>query len=888
MKEPIKATQLSRNLKARPGVRFVALLALVGAGVPACASQPSDDPSSGGALGEKSKGREKLGAASLEATRPAIAFLPLLATNDSDVASSSLLLANADTTSCHDAPVVELIDRAGALVDTVSPGDLTGGSGARVPLPAGFNGSAVVRSHCAFEAVVSLEHARAGGAPSGGDVYRGSVRASKRVLFPGYTAGYQGQYRPRIAIMNPTPTRATVVLRVRDRGGAITVAKTIELAPHASVFGDAAHTTDFDGTAEVTSDVPIAAVAVTHQTERTTTAQLYAVPLVPEEELSERQIFPLLQVNNPPPPSKRVEGGMKGYFALYNDGDVPRDITISFEPNTATGDRACPRSIPAITERVGPRSIRGVVMNQHRSFQKTGESGAPEGCTYVGSATITSSGRILGLFSESNDLDNEREGGGTMVSSIPQTAATTLLTLPMLRVSGERGDHEQISSVNVYNPGDAGTFKLETDAPARCVQFFRTNPWAPVEPNQVQRLEKGFNVVLAYPDAQCKTGREFTATVSTDRAVLGVANFATYIPPTNPGKYEPGADALRAYSVDGRASAVVAERRQKYAQLDVVYKRLAEEFVAYGKEQCEKLAPPSDSLTGTICDDVKQLDAVKMDVCDALEPVQALTDGWLVPQHEHLILTRGAGASIAGGFFQSPSANLGVEATYDLDDLTGMVWVVKGDALQALPGASAMVYGGLGWIDATRTELPVHEKGWSGAFYQATAGLPIRGPWSAGVAVFANEPISSVQDWWAASTRGYGSYASIGVSASDAPRWRQTFTNPFVVSSVKVASVVQLSATNYTYDRQLTELVMGPPTMMGDGTQRQAHQFRDLTELLFHHASRFARETDGAFLWRLQGLDATAAALGVRAWRSLTDQHVIPLASVCAGRPKNP
>jgi len=37
-------------------------------------------------------------------------------------------------------------------------------------------------------------------------------------------------------------------------------------------------------------------------------------------------------------------------------------------------------------------------------------------------------------------------------------------------------------------------------------------------------------------------------------------------------------------------------------------------------------------------------------------------------------------------------------------------------------------------------------------------------------------------------------------------------------------------------------------------------------------------------LWSTQGAQVVAAALGVRAWRSLTDSHVIPLAGVCAAR----
>ncbi len=870
-------------------MRSLPLLALIGAA--ACASPGSGAPSNDGALAGKPKGGGRLGDVGFAPTKPPIAFLPLLvssASSDADVAETSVFLANGDETACADEPIVELLGRDGKLVESVVPGRLAGGQGARVPLPAGFTGSAVVRSHCAIEAVVSLEHTRAGGAPSGGDVYRGAAHASTRLLFPGYTAGYTGQYRPRLAIMNPTPMRATVVIRIRNRDGAVTRVDTFKLGPHESVFRapEYKESESFDGTAEVSADVPIAAVAATHQTERSTTAQLYAVPLVPEDDLATEQVFPLLQVNNPPPPKGSVSGGMKGYFALYNDMENPQNVTVTFGANKATGSRACPTPAPKTLTLKG-KSIRGVVMHEDGAFQKdvlVEGKAAKEGCTYVGSATLRAPGPILGLFSESNDLDSA-EGGGTMFSSVPTTAATRELTIPMLRVSGERANHERISSVNLYNPGANGTYKLHTDTPRSCVQFFSTNPWKEVLPEHDEALEPGFNVILAYPASDCIAGRDFAVGVSTSTPVLGVANFASYIPPDKPGTYERGADALRSYTIDGRTSRLIAERKQKLAQLDGVYKELAKHFIAYGKDQCAKNRPPSGSLTGTVCDEVAKLEAVDMHVCDALLPAQALTDGWLVPQHEHVILARGLGAAIAGGFFASDtSRSFGVEATYDLDDLSGIVWTVKGDAQQALPGMSASAYGGLGWIDATRTDIPTHENGWSGAFYQVSAGLPVHPLVSGGVSAFASQPIASANDWWAAATRGYGSYVSAGASVSNTRRWQEIFTNPFVTKTIDVATVPQLSTTNYVASEKLTTLIMGPPTRLGDGTQLKAHVFASDNELLFHYASRLGEDPAVALLWSTQGAQVVAAALGVRAWRSLTDSHVIPLAGVCAAR----
>lgn len=888
MTKPNDDRRANHRLSVTPSLPLLALI-----GVAACASPGSGDPSNDDALGGKPKGGARLGDVSFAPTKPPIAFLPLLvssASKDADVAETSVFLANADETACADEPTVELLGRDGKLVESVMPGRLAGGQGARVPLPAGFTGSAVVRSHCAIEAVVSLEHTRAAGVPSGGDVYRGAARASKRLLFPGYTAGYTGQYRPRLAIMNPTPTSATVVVQIRNRDGAVSRVDTFRLGPHESVFRapEYKESESFDGTAEVSADVPIAAVATTHQTERSTTAQLYAVPLVPEDDLAAEQVIPLLQVNNPAPPIGSVSGGMKGYFAIYNDLPKSQVVTVTFGTNKATGSRACPTPAPKTLTLQG-KSIRGVVMHEDAAFQRdlgflVDGKPAKEGCTYVGSATLRAPGPILGLFSESNDLD-AAEGGGTMFSSVPTTAATRELTIPMLRVSGERKDHERISSVNLYNPGAAGTYKLHTATPRSCVQFFSTDPWKEVLPGHDEALEPGFNVILAYPASDCTGGRDFSVGVSTSTPVLGVANFASYIPPGDPGLYERGADALRSYTIDGRTSRLIAERKQKLAQLDGVYKELAKHFIAYGKDQCAKNRPPSGSLTGTVCDEVAKLDAVDMHVCDALLPAQALTDGWLVPQHEHVILARGLGAAIAGGFFASDtSRSFGVEATYDLDDLSGIVWTVRGDAQQALPGMSAGAYSGLGWIDATRTDIPTHENGWSGAFYQVSAGLPVHPLASGGVSVFASQPIASANDWWAASTRGYGSYVSAGASVSNTRRWQEIFTNPFVTKTIDVATAPQLSTTNYVASERLTTLVMGPPTRLGDGTQLKAHLFASDNELLFHYASRLGEDPASALLWSAHGAQVVAAALGVRAWRSLTDSHVIPLASVCAAR----
>jgi hypothetical protein len=238
-------------------------------------------------------------------------------------------------------------------------------------VPAGFNGSVVISSDQPVAAITNIlrNDFAAGGSYNG--FSSGDTNATLPIIMKN-NSGYSTYFN----VQNLGSADATVNIQyVHGLSGtdATEPAVTIKAgAAHQYVQSSNANLgAVFVGIAKVTSDQP---VAVTVNEDGG--AQFLTYDGLPASKASSSSLLPLVMANN------------SGFFTgigVTNVGSAATDVTITYAPNSLTGAGACGALTPTVFPGVAANS--GVFALQNASDPQFAT------CSYVGSATVTSSGQ---------------------------------------------------------------------------------------------------------------------------------------------------------------------------------------------------------------------------------------------------------------------------------------------------------------------------------------------------------------------------------------------------------------------------------------------------------------------------------------------------------------